>query len=291
VTDAQTGDPLESVEVFIGNYQYSELTNGLGDYELELAAGTWTLEFIKDGYETQSREVTVDAANARVEMDVALSPPQPPGGPWILGCWVQSIVTAPHTSTFEFRADGTWTLWESYYATGDEIESQGTWTLNGSTLSGTVVDFGPFTMEITKLSDDLWLMPDTQEGPEGAFYRRGTEPGGWVFDQELVPRLIAGDWVEGNVEDLSMYLYSFTALEAGYYAPEFKTLVSKDPENPSGFPYVYAADQLTELSADWDENEDGLDAVAMNAGDLIYIVVDARDGGGGTYAIRAVKVQ
>jgi hypothetical protein len=293
VTDIKTGDRLESVEVFIGSYQYSELTNGLGDYELELAAGTWTLEFLKDGYVTQSKEVTVDAANPRVRVDVALSPPPPPpppAGPWILGCWVQSTTTAPHSMTFECRADGTFTVWDSYFATGDDIETYGTWSIEGSTLTGNSVHFGPFTWEITKVSDDLFLLPDTLEGPEGAFYRRGTEPGGWVFDQTPVP-LSTGVWTEGDVEDLSMDLYSFTALTAGYYAPEFKSLVSTDPENPSGFPYVYAADKLTELSADWDEDEYDLDAVAMNAGNLIYIVVDARDGGGGTYAIRVVKVQ
>jgi hypothetical protein len=215
---------------------------------------------------------------------------EPPTGPWILGCWVQSTTTAPHSMTFECRADGTFTVWDSYFATGDDIETYGTWSIEGSTLTGNSVHFGPFTWEITKVSDDLFLLPDTLEGPEGAFYRRGTEPGGWVFDQTPVP-LSTGVWTEGDVEDLSMDLYSFTAPAAGYYAPEFKSLVSTDPENPSGFPYVYAADKLTELSADWDEDEYDLDAVAMNAGNLIYIVVDARDGGGGSYAIRVVKVQ
>ncbi|MBW8004040.1 MAG: hypothetical protein FVQ80_18945, partial [Planctomycetes bacterium] len=66
VTDASSGAPLGSVEVFISTYQYSELTNALGDYELELPEGTWKLEFIKDGYEILSKEVTVDETIPRV---------------------------------------------------------------------------------------------------------------------------------------------------------------------------------------------------------------------------------
>jgi hypothetical protein len=42
--------PVGSVEVFVGDYQYSELTNYNGDYEMEMAAGTWTLHFVKEGY-------------------------------------------------------------------------------------------------------------------------------------------------------------------------------------------------------------------------------------------------
>jgi len=90
VTDAGTGQPIESVEVFLGTYQISVLTNGLGDYGIELADGTWTLRFVKDGYETATLSVTVNAANPRVNVDVALQVPPPPppppySGPTILG--------------------------------------------------------------------------------------------------------------------------------------------------------------------------------------------------------------
>jgi hypothetical protein len=54
--------------------QYSELTNGLGDYEIELAAGTWTLEFNKEGYEPAAVEVTVNEEIQRKEVNVALEP-------------------------------------------------------------------------------------------------------------------------------------------------------------------------------------------------------------------------
>ncbi len=74
VTEAGSGALLESVEVSIRSYQYSELTNGLGDYEIELAEGTWKLDFVKEGYLTETREVTVGPGNPREKVDVVLTP-------------------------------------------------------------------------------------------------------------------------------------------------------------------------------------------------------------------------
>jgi hypothetical protein len=74
VTDAKTGKPLESAEVFVKGYQYSELTNGLGDYEIELAEGTWTLEFAKEGYSTaESEPFQVGPTLQRKEVNATLS--------------------------------------------------------------------------------------------------------------------------------------------------------------------------------------------------------------------------
>jgi hypothetical protein len=47
-TDPPQG--LGSVEVFVGDYQYSKLTNYNGDYDMEMAAGTWTINFVTEGY-------------------------------------------------------------------------------------------------------------------------------------------------------------------------------------------------------------------------------------------------
>jgi hypothetical protein len=70
--------PIGSVEVFVGDYQYSELTNYYGDYELELAKGTWTINFVKEGYEPVSAEVTVgpepDARRIRLDMEMVPIP-------------------------------------------------------------------------------------------------------------------------------------------------------------------------------------------------------------------------
>jgi hypothetical protein len=51
---------------------HSELTNGLGDYELELPEGTWTLEFVKEGYAKITHEVVAGPASPRVRVDATL---------------------------------------------------------------------------------------------------------------------------------------------------------------------------------------------------------------------------
>jgi len=88
-TEAGTGVPLESVEVFLHPYQYSVLTNGLGDYGIELAEGTWKLDFVKAGHDTVNRDMTVNAANPRMKVDVVLTRlPGPEEGWMYLGTWV-----------------------------------------------------------------------------------------------------------------------------------------------------------------------------------------------------------
>jgi hypothetical protein len=74
VAGTNSPTPLCSVEVFMGDYQYSELTNYNGDYEMELPEGTWTINFYKDDYEPASAEVTVGPDNPRVEVNVVLEP-------------------------------------------------------------------------------------------------------------------------------------------------------------------------------------------------------------------------
>lgn len=72
--------PIGSVEVFVGDYEYSELTNYFGDYEMEMAEGTWTINFYKEGYEPFSTEVTISAEEPRVRVDAELvwiAPPAP----------------------------------------------------------------------------------------------------------------------------------------------------------------------------------------------------------------------
>jgi hypothetical protein len=103
VTDAGTGTPLESVEVSLGSYQYSELSNGLGDYEMEMAEGTWTLVFTKDGYQPLTvSSVTVGPTKQRVKVDAALTPVAAPA-PEFVGQWAVSM-TSPIEATI------TWTL-------------------------------------------------------------------------------------------------------------------------------------------------------------------------------------
>lgn len=215
---------------------------------------------------------------------------------WLHGYWVQAGTMGPDTEVLDFRADGTFTMWGDYFASRvEDIETWGTWSLEGSTLIGNTVHFGEFTMEITKVSNDELVMPDTGSGPGGAWYRRGTEPGGWVFDQAPI-LLSEGAWKESGLEPLCMDLFKFVAPSAGTYAVEF---LGSDSTDPYGNPYpytmgfgmqgVYAADQLTKLSADWNWDVPEPKIVMLSAGDVAYIIVDASEGAG-TYAIRIVSL-
>jgi hypothetical protein len=213
--------------------------------------------------------------------------PQDPNA-WLYGYWVQSGTMAPFSQVMEIRANGTWTMWNSYFATG-EIEVEGTWSYVDGILSG-ASPFGSFSAQITKVSNNQWIMPDP---PGFTFYRRGTEPGGWVFDQTPIP-LSEGVWKEGEIERPNMDLYKFVAPTTSSYAIELRGVGMTDPYGnpypytmPFNSQYVYAADQHTLLSADWDWDVPELKTVDLNAGDNVYIIVDSREGGG-TYAIRIV---
>jgi len=116
VTDSTTSLPLESVEVSIGIFEYSELTNGLGDYELELADGTWTLKFEKEGYVTWSVDVTVNSVDTpRFRQDAVLVP-IPQVIPDISGVWIGDDVLVNNSDPenplysdyeFTFESDST----------------------------------------------------------------------------------------------------------------------------------------------------------------------------------------
>ncbi len=72
VSGSNGGTPIGSAEVFVGHYQYSELTNYYGDYEMEMAEGTWTINIQKDGYESYTTTVTVGPKAPRVRVDAEL---------------------------------------------------------------------------------------------------------------------------------------------------------------------------------------------------------------------------
>ena len=58
----------------MGDHQQSELINYHGDYELELAAGSWTTSVRRDGQAPASAEVTVSAEEPRIRLDVETRP-------------------------------------------------------------------------------------------------------------------------------------------------------------------------------------------------------------------------
>jgi hypothetical protein len=91
VADTEPPSPIGSVEVVVGDYEYSELTNYYGDYELEMAEGTWTISFIKEGYEPYSAVVSVGPSDPRVRADAAMVRLEPP--PTLTGHWLFSLAS------------------------------------------------------------------------------------------------------------------------------------------------------------------------------------------------------
>jgi hypothetical protein len=148
--------PISSVEVFMGDYQYSELTNYNGDYEMELPEGTWTINFYKDDYEPASAEVTVGPDNPRVEVNAVLEPIAQD----IVGVWFganQPFIDDPDNVDLRqtYGADGYYENLvyvpgtEEYY---DSASTKGTYYVDDGTAYVTIThviwDVGP-TGEIT----------------------------------------------------------------------------------------------------------------------------------------------
>ncbi len=276
VTDAETGVPLVSVEVFISTYQYSELTNSQGDYELELREGTWTLDFIKDGYEPLSKEVTVDETNQRVRVDAALTPIGP-GVIWLVGFWAMEPASLPSSPIVVFNADGTWGYFENYFGTGDPLMS-GEWTYeDGSFYQDGIL------MTIEKVDDDTWIYVDIG----ATLYRKGTEPFGYAFQPfDQTPAILTpGTWSgEGiTLEMFEMKLYSFTAPSAASYYFWWDDSKAPGAYTANVEVSAYQDDKKTEIfkgELGWWETH----TAEMAAGETIYLVVYAF-WGGGTYRI------
>ena len=76
VTDSQTGLPIEGVRVQVLNHDqdYANVSSHeVGDYHRPIKAGTYTIQYTKDGYCPETRTVTV-ADGQRVNVDVQLTP-------------------------------------------------------------------------------------------------------------------------------------------------------------------------------------------------------------------------
>jgi hypothetical protein len=280
VTDAATGQPIESVEVVLGNYQYSELTNGLGDYEIELADGAWTLHFVKDGYVTVDRTVTVSSSKQRVQVDVPLTPTAPPA-PWIAGAWANDDYYYYLPSTHLYVISGsasslTWVEFDNFDGTGTPVN-----TYSGS-LAGNVLVVGPMTLAITQAGNDTWSF-DMDATRTMYFYRKGTQRGVSVFAYAASTSLSAGVQALGEIPAPpspppsrmhvhQVVLYTFTALSAGTY-----TVQLQDHRNSSfsatASVFGYKADQKTKLFEV--SSTDTPPSVSLGSGEMIYLVVEA----------------
>jgi hypothetical protein len=206
VTDAQTGDPLESVEVFVKGYQYSELTNGLGDYEIELAEGTWTLEFAKEGYETAySEPFQVGPSAQRIEVNAALTAPTPT----ILGYWNFLRAYAKYTGVIQFAPGGVLLSYEDY--AGTIVGDTGSWSQSGDIFTIVIGGAAPMSFPIQWITANQFQFP----GPFGTVvsYRKGFEPDGYLFNNPKYPpiTLAKNTEVEGNLPSDGIDIYQYTA--------------------------------------------------------------------------------
>jgi hypothetical protein len=84
------------------------------------------------------------------------------------------------------------------------VAASGTWSLAGDVLK---IDGTPGP--ITWFSNDEWYLAAFDQ----SLYRKGTEPGGYVFDHPET-ELSLGVWGDGNLPHYELKLYSFTASSA-----------------------------------------------------------------------------
>jgi len=64
ITDAETGEPLPQVNVFVSELQVGDATDFNGEYTIEnVAHGTYTLRITSIGYVSVEQQITVNANN------------------------------------------------------------------------------------------------------------------------------------------------------------------------------------------------------------------------------------
>jgi hypothetical protein len=192
--------------------------------------------------------------------------------PWIVGFWAFDRTHAPHTIVIEIKANGTYDQYENYACSGAPIDS-GTWSLEGDELT-----MGGNTGTITPISDDEFYVTSY----DMTFFRKGTEPGGNIFDQSETV-LSEGVWSDGNLPYHELKLYSFTASSAGDY-----TVSWEDQSDGGGYTgdvlgCAYRSDQATLIFLNQGNNPS--QPVTLAAGEKIFPIVDAFTEGG-TYRIK-----
>lgn len=212
---------------------------------------------------------------------------------WLCDFWVQDQMTAPYVYCLEIREDGTWYMWERYDGTGGPDES-GTWYAEGDLLY-LGVDGMTIESEVLRPDPDQVIFVAMDPNP---FYRRGKEPGGWVFDQTAIPLpLSMGDWTEGIISNNIMMLYSFQATDVGLYDISWKQVGDPDPPVYTAEIAVSAYREITyEPIFEWVDYDEAVDppgywtpiSVDIDAGETIYIVVEGKDEAG-NFGIRVMQ--
>ena len=187
---------------------------------------------------------------------------------WMHGEWLLSKTGAPHVDLVKIDPDGTFGVYGGYDGSGGLIFG-GTWSLDNSTWSAVIE--GNLLTSIMDKTDDNQFFAGSWDPPELGpgdvyFYRKGFQPGGWIFDH-VPTELTTGEEVEAFLEHQDLRLYSFTAPGAGFYE------VRVDPgweEDVLGVD-VYADDEATVLWSPGDYPPE----LYLAEGQTVFIVVDA----------------
>ncbi len=176
VAGSDGGTPIGSAEVIVGNYEYSELTNYYGDYELEMPEGTWTINIHKDGYEPFTETVTVgpDARRVQVDAELVWIPPEVPID--LTGYWTLTldIDGGGELGPFEFYIRQTVL---DLYATGGDPSSVMTGSLDGPTVT-LQSGMGTLTGTVSESGDEI----------SGSFAYSPFGPGTFLMVPTSVPR-------------------------------------------------------------------------------------------------------
>jgi hypothetical protein len=280
--DAEEGPQSYLVQVnTTGTYEV--VVTHISDDDGEVVEATETAEI-----EIEEMVITVidiiPGAIGTIEVDG-----QPTGDPWawLYDFWVQDACTAPYSQVLEIRETGTWHFWDRYDGTGGG-EDFGTWYAEGDLLY-IEQDDGMLPTEVTRPDEDTVIFVEIDPNP---FYRRGTEPCGYVFDKTPIGLVVsAGEWTEGTISDTQKHLYSFQAPWTGSFTLSWKQAGDGDlPAYTADIAVsAYQEDQYTPIF-EWEEMSGYYDPKVFNleSGDLIYIVVEGRDQSG-DYGIRIMS--
>ena len=190
--------PISSVEVFMGDYQYSELTNYNGDYEMELPEGTWTINFYKDDYEPATAEVTVGPDNPRVEQNMSMVWIQPP---------TPIDVTGYYDWYNKWSEEEDWQYASVLYINQTDSSLEGTMGFSGS-ISGSAVNLNTCFMPELCISLNGTVSGDEINGYEITGDVTGDYGEGWFL---LVPSTLPFgriDLDEGNINGVEISLHT-----------------------------------------------------------------------------------
>jgi uncharacterized protein (DUF2141 family) len=260
VTDAETGDPLEGVEVILGDYQYSVLSNGLGDYGIELAEGTWTLHFVKDGHVTVDKQVTVSASIPRVKVDAQLSRT----GYQLSGTWASpSGVTVPNGvyGYLKLVASGGLSTAQALYWTRSSGFSGGSSSYSIAGIAAGTYTVWAFIDMNANAANDSTSMPDAAD----YFLQSGKQVN---ISGNQILNFDSSGWMTSNSQD---------AWVIGFWgSPTYAPYTAVIEINANGNVYVYDNYDGTGLlaSGTWSPSPDGVLVTVLGEQNVVTKISD-----------------